>query len=222
MRLIELNNVEPYDQFDVYPNANLISESGFSRVVSALKDKEFGIITAYRSEFDKKENIKRNRSLRGTLDSNKMGGYPLVGHWKECQDPNIEYDECPADMMVDAVERSYLVPKPDSMDSEQFRQIFIKLAQKFEQDGVIIRNAEGIFFMDKSGGMHKVGNKSAFNQIGQAYSQHVKKSNIPFVFEGIEVPATNFGKQLFQMAGLKTVSLTEDEIASSKKWGDIL
>ena len=33
-------------------------------------------------------------------------------------------------------------------------------------------------------------------KISQAYSQHVKILNTPFVFEGVEVPATNMGKQI--------------------------
>ena len=36
-----------------------------------------------------------------------------------------------------------------------------------------------------------------FNKIAQAYSQYVKKMNVPFVFEGVESPSSNGGYRMF-------------------------
>ena len=48
-------------------NNNAITEAGLSRIIQKVKSdqEDFIIITAYRGEFDKKENIKRNRTISG-------------------------------------------------------------------------------------------------------------------------------------------------------------
>jgi hypothetical protein len=59
-------------------NNCIISEDSLSRTLSAIKDKEFAILTAYRGNFTKKENILRNRILRSELNNRKMGVHQLV------------------------------------------------------------------------------------------------------------------------------------------------
>ena len=44
-----------------------------------------------------------------------------------------------------------------------------------------------------------IGDKLSLNKVGQAYSQFVKKMNVPFVFEGLEKPSGNLGRMLFKM-----------------------
>jgi hypothetical protein len=53
-----------------------------------------------------------------------------------------------------------------------------------------------IQILEKSGNTFGIGSGISLGKISQAYSQHVKKLNTPFVFEGVEVPSTNFGKQI--------------------------
>ena len=116
----------------------MISEAGLSRVLSRVdKAEDLVIITAYRSNMSKKENINRNRALRGELNKRKMGAYQLVGHWRECQNPKIEYSDCPKDQLVDAVERSFLVIKPDDMTSKDFLGFLVRMAKKYDQDGIV-------------------------------------------------------------------------------------
>ena len=50
-----------------------------------------------------------------------------------------------------------------------------------------------------SGSTFGIGKNLALGKIAPAYSQHVKKLEVPFVFEGVEVPATNMGRQLAQL-----------------------
>ena len=82
-------------------NLNIVSEAGLSRLISKYKDGKgtFAIISAYRNEengkkLTKKDKIKRNRKLRTELNALKMGVYQLVGHWRECSDQDVEYEEC--------------------------------------------------------------------------------------------------------------------------------
>ena len=64
-------------------NHNLIVEGSFNRLLSQMKEKDFAILTAYRSTLTKKENIMRNRIFRGILNADEMGVHQLVGYWRE-------------------------------------------------------------------------------------------------------------------------------------------
>jgi hypothetical protein len=103
-------------------NNNLISEAGLSRMLSQVKsDQDFAILTAYRGNYTKEQNIARNRDLRSELNRKKMGPYQLVGHWQECQDSSYDYKNCPKNLLKDVIERSYMVVKPKDMEVEEFQ-----------------------------------------------------------------------------------------------------
>ena len=81
------------------------------------------------------------------------------------------------------------------------RFVFCKfITKKWKQDGAVIRIQEifgdEIQILETSGETFGIGSGITLGKISQAYSQHVKKLNTPFVFEGVEVPATNIGKQI--------------------------
>ena len=196
-------NVLTYDDWGPdSENNNAITEAGLARIIQKVKvdQEDFIIITAYRGEFDKKENIARNRDLRHWFNRQEMGVYQLVGHWRECSIENVPYDQCPADKLVDAVERSYLAVRPNTMSAKEFFGKCKFLTKKWKQDGSLIRIQElfgdEIQFLENSGDTSGIGSGISLGKISQAYSQHVKKLNTPFVFEGVEVPATNMGKQI--------------------------
>lgn len=44
----------------------------------------------------------------------------------------------------------------------------------------------------------KIGTKLSIGKIGQAYSAHVKKLNVPFKFEGKEIPSSISGRMVFK------------------------
>ena len=180
-------------------NNCIISEDSLSRTLSIIEDKDFAILTAYRAKFDKKENIIRNRMLRSKLNDMHMGVHQLVGHWQEGPDGK-PYEECDKSELIDVIERSYLVAKPENMTSEEFEQIIASLLtiDGETQDAAIIKNSEGIFLLYNSGTKEKIGNDCSLGKINQAYSQHVK-NNLPFVFEGIEMPDSNIAKQMYKV-----------------------
>ena len=197
------SNILTYDDWGPdSDNNNAITEAGLARIIQKVKvdQEDFIIITAYRGEFDKKENIARNRDLRGWFNRQEMGVYQLVGHWRECSIENVPYDQCPANKLVDVVERSYLAVRPDTMSTKNFFSKCKFLTKKWKQDGSVIRIQElfgdEIQILEKSGNTFGIGSGISLGKISQAYSQHVKKLNTPFVFEGVEVPSTNFGKQI--------------------------
>ena len=53
------------------------------------------------------------------------------------------------------------------------------------------------YSIDSNGILSKVGDKLTIGQIGKAYSQHVKKTSLPFKFEGMEIPSSIGGRYMF-------------------------
>ena len=164
-------------------------EASLTRMLS-LSSMPWVIITAYRKlnadgiKISKEENINRNLGLRSKLNSMKMGVHQLIGHWRECKDSSIEYQDCPESDKVDAVERSYFVPMPKEMDVDEFKKILLSLAEKYEQDAIVFSDGKNISLLFPGGKQSSLGQKVGLNQIGKAYSQHILKQNVPFVFEG--------------------------------------
>ena len=183
-------------------NNNLILESSFAGLYHRLEFQDWGIISAYRKDFTKRENIQRNRELRGILNANEAGVYQLVGHWREAPE-GMEYQEAEQkNLLTDVIERSYLVPRPKDMDREAFKNMLFNAMTigGIPQDAILFHlQGDGYYAIESDGSMKKIGDKIAFNKIAQAYSQWVKKLNVPFVFEGIEKPSSIGGHYMFKV-----------------------
>jgi hypothetical protein len=186
-------------------NVNIISEASLTRLLRHYEDGSFAIITAYRDEYSKEEKIRKNRELRGILNSMKMGVHQLVGHWQECQLKDVDYEDCPKNKLKDVVERSYFVPKRTDMTDKEFEKIIHGIVKKFEQDAAVLYVDGTAYILPKSGSKIKIGTKLSLNKIAQGYSQHVKKMNVPFTFEGVEQPGSNSGKMIMNACGIKWV-----------------
>ena len=189
---------------DVY--FNQISEASLSRVWEKLNNVDFAIITAYRKAFSKEENVKRNRELRSELNVKKLGSYPLVGHWRECELTDVPWDKCPVDKLHDVIERSYLVPRNKDVSVDEFKKLIFDLGKKYEQDGVVVKidsmKMFGIYGSKDETEFVKFEKGVALNKMSQAYSQYVKKMDIPIIFEGIEYPdCTSFAKAAYRKMG---------------------
>lgn len=182
-------------------NTVLIQEDSLQRTLKFIENSSFVILTAYRKEFTKEENIRRNRKLRAVFNAQKMGVHQLVGHWSEEQKDGS---------FIPAAERSYLVVKPDGMSDKEFGDLVFKrfTIDGETQDGAIAKFAskgDNIYFLKKTGTLVKIGSKVNFSnaavKLADAYSQHVKKTNVPFVFDGEEVPQTGIGTMLYKDEG---------------------
>lgn len=195
-------------RFENCKNNNLISEDSLNRTLSVINNKTFAIISAYRQDFKKEENIIRNRKLRSILNSKQMGVHQLVGHWLEAPKGKA-WDKVPSNELNDVIERSYLVAKPNSMTNKKFTDLIISCLtiDNETQDAALIHfvldetnlpNQDDKYYcIDSNGILFKVGDKLTIGQIGKAYSQHVKKTSLPFKFEGLEIPSSISGRYMF-------------------------
>jgi hypothetical protein len=159
-----------------------INEASLGRVYQHIiknASKSFAIITAFRAEYTKKQNLQRNKSLQGSVRSLGHGFFKVKGYWVECQNSDLEYSKCPDDMKVRVVEDSLFVPNITKKQA-------VKLAKKYDQDAIIYSGEETnekVELISKSGSSIMKLGKFSPSKIAQAYT-HIKGNS--FTFEGFE------------------------------------
>jgi hypothetical protein len=164
-----------------------LDEASLGRVLQHIQGKKnvknWGMLTAYRYINTPNQNKKLNKQLESELRSKGYGFFKVEGHWVECQDANLSYNDCPPNLLKDAIEESLFVPNISAKDIH-------KLGKKYGQDAVIFGgeqtkgNATLIF---KDGKVDNIG-KFSPDKIQQAYSK--LKGGKTFVFQP-ETPKTS-------------------------------
>ncbi len=155
-----------------------VNESSLSRAYQHVKNGKFGILTNHRAGRSPAENRTGFYQLKDALRSHGLGGIVLQGHWLECQDPNIPYDQCPKDLLRDVAEPSLFVPNIGY-------DLIISLGKKYDQDAVVYCGPESggkVTLIFKDGGILPIGDFQP-NKIAQAYSKLPGKDGKTFVFE---------------------------------------
>lgn len=156
-----------------------ITEASLSRIwqhiTSHDKVKSWGLISAYRAANSKKDNISVNKKLEQDIRSLNLGFFKVEGHWRECQDPNISWKDCPPNKLKDATEETFFIPniKKDSL---------LNLTKKYNQDAAVYGdnsdpNVAKLLF--KNGEMDSLGKFNA-NKVQQGYSKLRKGSTFAF------------------------------------------
>lgn len=176
-----------------------ICEASLSRLWSRSQGGTFAILTAYRGGNTKDQNVSLNRKLRGDLNSKKLGPHSIIGHWQECsltdaEGNPVDYNKCPRNKLVSVVERSYFVTNTETsgLSDKQFSQLIFALGKAYQQDGVVLKVSSlglyGVYNPRNGQALVNFSSGIGMNRVAQAYSQHIKKQNVPFVFEGVEKP----------------------------------
>ena len=157
-----------------------LDEASLGRVLQHIEGKKnvknWGMMTAYRYVNTPNQNKKLNKQLEAEIRAKGYGFFKVEGHWVECQDGNLSYNDCPKNLLKDAVEESLFVPNISAKDIH-------KLGKKYGQDAVIFGgeqtkgNATLIF---KDGKVENIG-KFSPDKIQQAYSK--LKGGKTFVFQ---------------------------------------
>lgn len=109
-----------------------IKESSLSRIVQHIQEHDTGTITAYRSEYTKKENQQRNRSLFSKLASLNYSIISIKGYYIE------NYNTSNA---VKVKEISFFVV--DKKDRKNLRKDLKNLGEEFKQDSILFVPKKG-------------------------------------------------------------------------------
>lgn len=143
-----------------------VNEASLARAYQHCKNGHFGIITNHRYDNSPETNRSGFYELKQTLLDHGYGGTVLLGHWRECRDPNIPYDECPEDQLADVSEPSLFVPNVDA-------KLLHELGMKYNQDAVIYAGPEtdgNVVTLHRDGSIKSLG-KFNPNKIAKAYSE---------------------------------------------------
>lgn len=178
-----MNNTRKYTYLDLVAARELgpeaINEVSLSRIwqhTQKAGEKSFGIITAYRGAFPKRENIARNGRLKQDLRSAGLGFAEMTGHWQECQDAAIPWQDCPKELLSDVTEESLFVPGI-TLD------LINRLGKKNDQDAWVYAGADtqgDVMLMGDAGPITNLGSFHP-GRIAQAYSK--LKGSRTFIFE---------------------------------------
>lgn len=163
-----------------------VNEASLGRVYQHIQkdaSESFAILTAFRGGLPKRENIKRNKQLQSDVRSLGYGFFKVKGYWQECEDSELEYEDCPEDLKVPVVEDSLFVPNISRKEA-------VRLAKKYEQDAIVYQGEETndkVEIISKEGKtVDKLG-KFNPNKIAQGYTK-IKGKN--FTFEGFQYKPT--------------------------------
>lgn len=199
------------------------SGAGLSRVLSKLDSGvDFLFITASRGSNSKKVNQDLNNQLikfvRETIGT-KVGAYKIIGHWKECSTELKDGEtikDCPS--VVNALEETWLIIKPESLSSDDFNELAQKISRKYEQDAYVIRLGGKLTLNGKDGsewadlgtaskdslstGFDKIVNVQGYSELSKLRTKG-RTANIVFESLYVVVPKeSNGSKQLFDTIGI--------------------
>jgi hypothetical protein len=172
-----------------------LNEASLSRVyqhVQKAGDKGFGIVTSWRAGKVKAQNLRDFKKLKGEVRSMGLGFFKLIGNWRECQDPDVAYDDCPESELESSKEPALFIP---GIDQAQIKQ----LMKKYSQDAVVYAGPEtkgDVVLLLRGGSPTKIG-KFSPGRIAQAYSRVRGRA---FAFEGFEYPAQSWAEKLIEQS----------------------
>jgi hypothetical protein len=182
-----------------------LSEASLTRAYQHVIDKKvpsWGMATAYRYSNTPKENKALNKQLEAECRAKGLGFFKIDGHWRECQDASIKYEDCPSDKLVDSTEETLFIPGAS-------KEFMTNIAKKYNQDAVVYGgkdtkgNAHLIF---REGGDQNIG-KFHPNQTAQAFSKFKNKEKTFLFMKGKKAQSapTKAGAEK-QQASLKKLS----------------
>lgn len=150
-----------------------INEAKLSRVWQMAEGRSFAILTAFRSEYSREENLERNAQLANEIRSFGAGFWILDGVWVE--NPQ-------SDNPVSAKEDSFFVSVPAGEGLDLVRFVYDSM-RKYDQEAAVIKpSAAGKVYLLLANGSRKSIGQFSPNAVAQAYSQ-IRKTGQSFVFE---------------------------------------
>lgn len=178
-------------------NLSCIVESNLSRVHSHLKNGHIAI-SASRDTYNNRENSQRTSQLKRDVRNLGYGFVVLAGGFKEENEDKTS---------VDVVEQSLLIPYIKNKGTfEEFIEIFHSLANKFEQDAILVVEPNGKkYYLDKNKNIDVEFANTNFSADDAKYFSALAKGNHrkrKWAFEGIVIPDTTAGKHIAHTKGM--------------------
>ena len=155
-----------------------LKETTLSRVFRHFQNPNIpvGIITAFRDEFEYKQNVKRNKTLAGKIKKARYGYIYVDGHWKEKDKDTGE--------LVDVNEDSILVIGVKN-DSGKLKGLMTKWVKEYNQDAALFKD-EGtteIHFIKQSGDTDPFAQKFSQKKLEIGYNKLRGRSKSVFSFD---------------------------------------
>lgn len=206
-------------------------EASFTRLkqhTDQAKDSGFAILTSWRQPpkdlIDPeelktwKQTQKQNfEQIKGSVRKAGYGFIQLRGHWRECEDITVSYEDCPEEKLTDAIEPVLMVPKID-LESAKL------LGQQYNQDAILYAGPETngvVNLVFRDGSTLTLGNFSP-QTLGQAYTEFRTKSSKStrapryFRFEGLTVPANSYIEALVDQSYSETIKILSEGLETNE------
>lgn len=182
-----------------------IKESSLSRIHSKIASGIVGTITAYRSEFTKRENQQRNRSLLAKLMQKGYSVTAVRGSYIE----NFGTEDS-----TEVSEHSYMVAPRDDKSTASLESDLIALGREFDQDSVLVitdGKGELVGTSKRDNAWPSFDSREPVGGFkgGKAAQFMTSVNGRSYVFEDIDAPGT--------INGLRGVT-----ILAEKRWQDIV
>lgn len=181
-----------------------LKESSLSRIHSKISSGIVGTITAYRSEYTKRENQQRNRSLLAKLTQKGYSITAVRGSYIE----NYGSEDA-----KEVSEHSYMVAPRDEKTAASLEADLIALGREFDQDSVLlVKGGKGelVGTSQRENAWPTFGSREPVGGFkgGKAAEFMSRVNDRSYVFEDIEYPGT--------INGIRGVT-----ILASKPWQEI-
>ena len=163
---------------------NIITEVKMSRVLKHFTQQEYpvGIITAFRGDLDRKNNVARNKSLVSYFRSKKYGFVFVDGQWIENQGKKNEKI---------VKEDSIFVMGSKGTNFDEFSSVLQSQAKRYNQDAYLAYDHENkiIKIINKSGVVVDKFDKFKIGNTATAFTKLRKNGNNgDFFFERFRYP----------------------------------
>ena len=106
-------------------------EKNISDIISDVHGKNIGIVSAFRSAYDKKENLRRTKELQDDLNHANLRYIRLTGHYIEGFGSHAEKKP--------QKEISFLVFADHNKDDKELKQFLKEFGNKYNQDSIIYK-----------------------------------------------------------------------------------
>jgi len=163
-----------------------MEEKTLNRVWSYFEStKPIAILSAFRKDYESRENVSRNKRLASTIKNAGYGYVWMIGHWVEVE----------GDAETDTKEDSILAIGGQG-DGGRMKKLVLDMMKKYDQNAIIFKPEgpkQDVLLIDEYGKVTKLG-KFTPNKVAQAYSTLRGRGGGEFVFESAKVEKNWIGK----------------------------